>query len=380
MKTILIAPDSFKECMTAMEAANAIEKGWRRVFGDTMAYIKLPMADGGEGTFQALHDALSGHIVSLSVTGPLGEKVNAHYSLVHEAHTAIIEMAQASGLDLVAPSKRNPMQTTTFGTGEMVKHALDQGVKQIILGIGGSATNDGGVGFLQALGARVVSQNKEEIGFGGGQLERIQQIDLSTLDERLRDIKIEVACDVDNPLLGENGATKVYGPQKGATREMVDKLEAGMTKYHSILSQTLGKEISKVPGAGAAGGLGAALIACTHTSLKRGIDIVLELTQFENHVKHCDLVITGEGRIDGQTLFGKTPMGVAQLAKRYQKPVIAVAGLLGSGFEQVVESNNIDAVFSISKGPTALKKALEHGIKDLEMWANQLARFYQLQL
>ncbi|MBI5974366.1 glycerate kinase [Staphylococcus canis] len=377
MKHIVIAPDSFKESMTAMEAATAIEKGWYRVFGDTVTYTKLPMADGGEGTFRALHDALLGNIHTHIVTGPLGDPVHAQYSFVEESQTAIIEMAEASGLHLISLESRNPLRTTTYGTGELVKHVLDRGAKHIILGIGGSATNDGGIGFLQALGAQILDKDGRAIPYGGQYLKDIVSIDFSTLDTRLEAISIEVACDVENPLIGLNGATHVYGPQKGATPEMIDVLEAGMVHYHTVLAHTIGRNLAHIPGSGAAGGLGTALLVFPHVVLKRGIEIVLEKTRFNYYVQSSDLVITGEGSIDGQTIYGKTPIGVAKAAKVYQKPVIAIAGVLREGFEQV-EAHGIDAVFSVSKGPTTLKEALKDGKVDLERLAYQIAKFYKV--
>lgn len=375
MKRLLIAPDSFKESMTAMEAAKAIERGFKRVFKDEWTYVKLPMADGGEGTIQSLHDALHGKWQTITVTGPLGNKVEATYSIAKQGKLAIIEMAEASGLGLVACKARNPLLTTTYGTGELVRDALEQGVSHIILGIGGSATNDGGAGCIQALGGRLKDKSGCELAFGGAALIDLETIDLSQLDERLNTVTFEVACDVSNPLLGQRGATMVYGPQKGATPEHIVQLEAALQRFACIIKKDLKKDIANEPGAGAAGGLGAGLLAALNVQLRSGIDIVLETTKFKQHVLNVDLVITGEGKIDGQTIYGKTPIGVAQAAKQYKKTVIAVAGMLGEGHEAVYE-HGIDAVFSLVPGPKNLEEALEKGPEYLEQWAFNLAKVY----
>ncbi|GAM76326.1 glycerate kinase [Vibrio ishigakensis] len=272
---IIIAPDSYKESLTAMEVAEAIEAGFKKIFTDA-EYIKLPMADGGEGTVQSLVDATEGSIVTHQVTGPLGQSVEGFFGLMGDGSTAIIEMAAASGLHLVEPEKRNPLITTTFGTGELVKAALDRGVKHIIVGIGGSATNDGGIGMAQALGAKLLDKDGNELGFGGGELSKLASIDLSNLDPRLADIKLEVACDVDNPLCGEKGASHVFGPQKGATREMVQTLDANLAHYAEIIKATNGRDVVNTTGAGAAGGLGAALLGLFDASLRPGIQIVMD--------------------------------------------------------------------------------------------------------
>lgn len=374
---ILIAPDSFKESMTAMQAAEAIEQGWRDVTGDTTTFHKIPMADGGEGTTQSLHDALSGECRTITVQDPLGRTISAPYSLANQGQTAIIEMAAASGLDLVAPDERNPLVTSTYGTGQMLLDALDQGVSHIILGIGGSATNDGGAGLLQAIGVQLLDDVGQSISRGGQGLAQLAHIDMSQLDARFHHIQLEVACDVDNPLLGPNGATAIYSQQKGADEKDQVTLEHALTRFHTIIEQDLKRRVANVPGAGAAGGLGAGLLACLPVELKRGIDIVLSVTHFDDHVQQADLVITGEGAIDGQTVYGKTPVGVAQAAKKYDKPVIAVAGKLGKGYE-AVEGHGIDAVYSLSTGPMSLAQALKEGPVHLRQWARHMAKFYQL--
>jgi glycerate kinase len=368
---IVIAPDSFKESLSALQVANAIEKGFRDVFPEA-EYVKIPMADGGEGTVHALVDATGGTVVEKRVTGPLGEQVNAFFGLLGGGKTAVIEMAAASGLHLVPKEKRNPLITTTRGTGELIRAALDVGVEHIIIGIGGSATNDGGAGMIQALGGRLLDRHGNEIAYGGGSLSQLATIDLSHLDPRLKNVKIEVACDVDNPLIGPRGASVVFGPQKGATPEMAQQLDENLSHYANIIEQTLGKQIQDVPGAGAAGGLGAGLLAFLEAELRRGIEIVLDAVQFDKRVKDASLVITGEGRIDGQTIYGKTPVGVAKAAKKYNIPVIGLAGSLSDDSDIVLE-HGIDALYSIVPGVIPLSKAFENAEYYLKQTARQIA-------
>lgn len=368
---IIIAPDSYKESLTAMEVAEAIEAGFKKIFSDA-EYIKLPMADGGEGTVQSLVDATDGSIVTCDVTGPLGQPVEGFFGLMGDDSTAIIEMAAASGLHLVEPEQRNPLVTTTFGTGELVKAALDRGVKHIIVGIGGSATNDGGIGMAQALGARLLDSEGRELGFGGGELSRLASIDLSNLDARLADIKLEVACDVDNPLCGPKGASHVFGPQKGATPEMVATLDANLAHYADIIKTTNGRDVVNTAGAGAAGGLGAALLGLFDASLRPGIQIVMDAVNLSDVVKDADLVITGEGRIDSQTIHGKTPIGVARTAKQYDIPVIAIAGSTAKDCA-VVHEHGIDAAYSVVLGATDLPTALKEAAFNVEMTSRNIA-------
>ncbi|NVD08608.1 glycerate kinase [Vibrio sp. JPW-9-11-11] len=368
---IIIAPDSYKESLTAMEVATAIENGFKQVL-PSASYIKLPMADGGEGTVQSLVDATGGRIINTAVTGPLGLPVDGFYGLLGDGSTAVIEMAAASGLHLVSPSQRNPLLTTTYGTGELVKAALDAGAKHIIVGIGGSATNDGGMGMAQALGARFVDSQGVELGFGGGALANLATIDLSGLDPRLQHIELEVACDVDNPLCGSDGASQVFGPQKGASAEMVAQLDANLAHYAQVIYQTNGKQVIDQPGAGAAGGLGAALMGLFAATLRPGIQIVMDAVNFSQVVKGADLVITGEGRIDSQTIHGKTPIGVARMAKQYQVPVIGIAGSLAKGCS-VVHQHGLDAVYSVVLGATDLPTALQEAAFNVEMTARNIA-------
>lgn len=373
---IVIAPDSFKESMSAMEAACAIEKGFQKVMPDA-EYVKVPMADGGEGTVRSMVDATGGEIRKETVTGPLGTEVEAFYGITGDRKMAVIEMAAASGIHLVPKEKRNPLVTTTKGTGELIRAALDQGVKRIVIGIGGSATNDGGAGMAQALGAKLLDKDGNPLGVGGGELSKLDSIDLSQLDPRLKEVHIEVACDVDHPLTGERGASAVFGPQKGATPEMVAILDANLARYAQVVKETLGIDVDPIPGAGAAGGLGAGLVAFLGASLKRRVDVVAEAVQLDKHMVQASLVITGEGKIDGQTIHGKTPVGVAKRAKKYGIPVIGIAGMLGENCDAVYR-HGIDALFSIVPGTVSLETALLNGEKYTEQLAGNLARLIRL--
>lgn len=373
---IVIAPDSFKGSLTAMEASTAIERGISQVFPDAVI-DKVPMADGGEGTVQSLVDATNGEILTEQVTGPLGEEIEAEYGILGDGNTAVIEMAAASGLPLVPEDKRNPMLTTTYGTGELIKAALDHGCRKLIIGIGGSATTDGGAGVAQALGAKLLDDNGEEIGFGGGELARLAEIDMSTIDSRIAETETEVACDVDNPLTGPRGAAYVYSPQKGATPEMVEELDEALKKFADIVKRDLGIKVDDVPGAGAAGGLGAGLMTFLDAELKSGINIVIEAAKLEEHIKDADLVITGEGMIDSQTIYGKTPIGVARIAKRYNIPVLGIAGTL-SDDSDVVYEHGIDALTSIVPGPISLKEAMSKGDELVEKAAMRTGRVLKL--
>ncbi|WP_318447834.1 glycerate kinase [Photobacterium leiognathi] len=373
---IIIAPDSYKESLTAMEVATAIENGFRQVIPNA-EYIKLPMADGGEGTVQSLVDASNGTIIEHSVAGPLGEQVNGFFGLMGDGKTAIIEMAAASGLHLVSLELRNPMLTTSFGTGELILAALDKGVEHIIVGIGGSATNDGGIGIAQALGVRFLDKNNKQISYGGGVLDRLHHIDISNIDPRLVSVKLEVACDVDNPLCGEKGASQVFGPQKGATPEMVTQLDNNLAHYAEIIKRDLGNDVKDMAGAGAAGGMGAALLGIFNAQLRPGIEIVMDAVNLADVLQDADLVITGEGRIDSQTIHGKTPIGVARTAKRFNKPVIGIAGSLSYDCN-VVHEHGIDAVFSVVPRSVSLVEALAEAAINVELTARNVAAIYAL--
>ncbi|HHE8980876.1 TPA: glycerate kinase [Haemophilus influenzae] len=368
----VIAPDSFKESLTALEVATAIKTGFKRVFPDA-DYVKLPMADGGEGTVQSLVDATQGKLIECEVTAPLGDKVKSFFGLSGDGKTAIIEMAAASGLHLVPTEKRNPLLTTSYGTGELIKLALDLGVESFILGIGGSATNDGGVGMLQALGMQCLDSQDKPIGFGGAELANIVKIDVQQLDPRLQQVHIEVACDVNNPLCGECGASAIFGPQKGATPEMVKQLDAALSHFAEIAERDCGKQIRDQAGAGAAGGMGGGLLLLPSVQLKAGIQIVLDRLHLIDYVKDADVVITGEGRIDAQSIMGKTPIGVARTAKQFNKPVIAIAGCLREDYD-VVFDQGIDAVFPIIHQLGDLSDILKQGEQNLISTAQNVAR------
>lgn len=373
---IVLAPDSFKESMTAKEACLAMERGIKKA-NSNISCVHVPMADGGEGTMQSLVDATDGKIYSLKVVGPLGNEVEAQYGILGDGEIGILEMASASGLHLVPAGKRNPLVTTTFGTGQLIKACLDHGVKKLLIGIGGSATNDGGAGVIQALGGRLLDKQGNELGFGGGELGKLDSIDLSSFDERIKNVKIEVACDVANPLCGEKGASKVYGPQKGAAPDMIRILDDNLKHYANIIKKQLGKNVLDEPGAGAAGGLGAGLMAFLGGTLKKGIEMVIEYANLEEKVKDADMVWTGEGSIDFQTQYGKTPLGVAKVAKKYNKPVIALAGRVGEGLDMLYE-DGIDSIFGIVKDITSIEEALAKGQENIEKTAENIIRLMNL--
>ena len=368
---IVIAPDSYKESLSATEVAQAIEKGFREIFPDAQ-YVSVPVADGGEGTVEAMIAATHGSAHSALVTGPLGEKVNANWGMSGDGKTAFIEMAAASGLALVPPEKRNPLITTSRGTGELVLQALDSGASNIIIGIGGSATNDGGAGMVQALGAKLCDANGTEIGYGGGSLNTLNTIDVSGLDPRIKHCAIRVACDVTNPLVGEQGASRIFGPQKGATEPLILELDRNLAHYADIIKKSLGVDVKNVPGAGAAGGMGAALMAFLGAELKSGIEIVTQALNLEEHIHDCTLVVTGEGRIDSQSIHGKVPVGVANVAKKYHKPVIGIAGSLTRDVG-VVHQYGIDAVFSVLTSIGTLEEAFRGAFDNIYRASRNIA-------
>ncbi|WP_310831744.1 glycerate kinase family protein [Paenibacillus pedocola] len=375
-KTFVLAPDSFKESMSAKEVCVAMEKGLRKVYPEA-EYIHVPMADGGEGTVQSLVDASGGQMYSKEVTGPLGQPVTAQYGIMGDGLTAAIEMASASGIQLVDKADRNPLITTTYGTGELIKECLDRGIRSIIIGIGGSATNDGGTGMAEALGAKFLDAAGDGLPRGGGSLDRLASIDISALDERLQQVQLIVACDVTNPLCGERGASVVFGPQKGATPEWVRQLDANLAHYADVVKEQLGKDVRDLPGAGAAGGLGAGLMIFTQAVLQRGIEIVIEYTGLKQKLAAADLVFTGEGGIDFQTKFGKTPYGVASTAKASGKKVIALAGYIGEGIDTLY-AEGIDAIFGIVPGAGELEKLLKDGPANVERTCENIARVLKL--
>jgi glycerate kinase len=368
---IVIAPDSFKESLSAPEVADEIEAGFREIFPDS-EYLKFPMADGGEGTVAAMVAATRGQIVKLPVTGPLGEKVAAFYGITGDGKSAIIEMAAASGLHLVAPGLRNPLITTSYGSGELILAALDAGLRDFIIGIGGSATNDGGAGMLQALGVKLLDAQGRQISFGGEALARLERIDFSGFDPRIKQCRIQVACDVDNPLCGIKGAAQVFGPQKGATPEMVAQLDSALAHFGRLIHRDLQRDVANMAGAGAAGGMGAALLAFLDAQLKPGIDMVIQATGLEDAMRHADLVITGEGRMDAQSTHGKAPVGVARVAAGYGVPVIGICGSLGDGADLLTQ-HGIAAFFSVVNGPCTLQAALEDAARNIRDTARNVA-------
>ncbi|BCK26513.1 glycerate kinase [Vibrio cholerae] len=373
---VVIAPDSFKESLTAKQVCDAIQAGLARVWHDAK-FVAIPVADGGEGTVQSLVDATQGRLVEVKVMGPQGKRVEAFYGMLGDNQTAVIEMAAASGLHHVPVAQRDPKLTTSFGTGELIRHALDQGVTKLIIGLGGSATNDGGVGMLAALGARFTNADGDPIQLTGGGLRELTHIDLQDFDPRLQHCDILVACDVNNPLCGDKGASAVFGPQKGATPEDVQLLDGALRQFGLLTEKVTGKMVLESAGAGAAGGMGAALLAYTQARLRPGIEIVLETVQLAYQVSDADLVITGEGRIDSQTVHGKTPMGVAKVAKRFDVPVLALCGCTGDNYQAVYQCG-IDAVFAAVPRAMSLEDALKESDFNLADLAENVARLWVL--
>ncbi len=369
---IVVAPDSYKGSVSALGVAQAMERGILRVFPDADVR-KIPIADGGEGTVDALITATHGTRHLLEVTGPLGQRVSAHWGVLGDGQTAVIEMAAASGLPLLTPEQRNPRISTTYGTGELMRAALDAGLRKIIIGIGGSATNDGGAGMARALGARFMADDGQELPDGGAALARLKHIDLAGLDPRLRESQITVACDVDNPLCGPRGASAVFGPQNGATPEIVAELDAALGHFASIARKATGRAAAELSGAGAAGGLGAGLMFFTPAKLKPGVEIVLDAVDFAGVVKGAAFVMTGEGRTDFQTAFGKAPVGVAKVAKQFNIPVFCLSGGLGDGADDVL-AQGIDAVMSICDRPLTLDACMSAGSALIESASERLCR------
>lgn len=371
----VIAPDSFKGSLTAKEVADAIKKGVSRIFPDA-DYAMVPMADGGEGTVQSLVDATHGQLIHKQVHNPLNKMSDAYYGILGDGKTAVIEMAQASGIQYVDENTHNPLITTTYGTGELMLDAMDHGVSAIIMGIGGSATNDGGAGMAQALGAHLLNKEGKELSFGGGALDQLAKIDISAVDPRVADTKILIASDVTNPLTGKDGASAVFGPQKGATPEMVKQLDSNLHHYAQIIKRDLKKDIEMKPGAGAAGGLGTGLMAFTNFEMKLGIDIVIEYTKLKEQAKGADYVFTGEGGIDFQTKFGKTPYGTAKATKEVapNAPVIVLAGNVGEKIDSLYSSDAMDAIFATPAGAKSLKDAMADGPHDIALTAENIAR------
>jgi glycerate kinase len=370
MKFVL-APDSFKESLTARQAAWAMDRGIHSVLLEAETVL-LPVADGGEGTAETLVWASGGTLHDATVTGPLGEPVVAHYGMLGDGDTAVVEMAEASGLHLVPVDQRNPLLTTTFGTGELIKAALDRGARRLIVAIGGSATSDAGAGALQALGAQLLDEEDRPVGPGGGSLAALARIDLSTLDPRLAWVTMRVACDVTTTLHGPQGASAVFGPQKGATPDMVRRLDANLRRFAEVLRRDTGIDVAALPGGGAAGGLGAGLVACGG-KLVPGIDLVLDALGFDDALRGAAVVFTGEGRIDDQTPRGKVIAGVTRRAARQGVPVIAFAGSVAPGYEALY-ARGLVAVHSIAPGPATLEEALASAEENLARTVEAVTR------
>ena len=371
MKKVVLAPDSFKESLTALEVANAIEDGFKPIFPN-WEYVKVPMADGGEGTIQSLVEATDGFIKYTYVLDPLGRKIKAAYGISGDGKQAILEMATASGLELLKGNERNAMNTTSWGLGDLIRVALDEEVEHILLGIGGSATNDAGAGMIQSLGGKLLDKKGQQISYGGASLNKLSKIDLSSLDSRLQNVTIEVACDVNNPMTGPRGASYIYGPQKGANEQEVKELDQNLKHFSKIIQKDLGLNIENVPGAGAAGGVGGAMLAFLDAKLRKGGDLIVERLNLEAAIQTADLVITGEGAINKQTIFGKTPIVVAKIAKKYKVPVLAFVGSISEGYEEVYEKG-VDAVFSVLSEVTSLEQALENSYKNIKQTAQNVA-------
>lgn len=378
MKFIL-APDSFKECMTAHQATLAMEAGLRRVF-PTAEIIAIPMADGGEGTVDALTTITQGQLIEHSVTDPLGRPIQASFGLSADRSTAFIEVAAASGLPLLSPAERNPLIASSYGTGQQILAALDYGVSKLVIGLGGSATNDGGQGIAAALGATFYDRDERQIfPQGGAALTAIHRVDLSHCDPRLQQVEITLASDVTNTLTGKQGASAIFGPQKGATPEMVEQLDNALANYGRCLELVSGKEVTTLPGSGAAGGIGATLLALSQATLQPGIELVMQYANFEQALVGADAVLTGEGAIDNQTLYGKTPYGVAKAVRTVSRqiPVIALAGKVASDIDALYQ-HGFTAIFAINPQAQSLAEALATGPQNLTQTVENVARLLNI--
>jgi glycerate kinase len=373
---VIVAPDSYKGSLSAVEVAAAMARGVRAAFPDADV-VEIPIADGGEGTVDALVAATGGRVEERAVRGPLGEPVRARWGVLGSGDAAVVEMAAASGLPLVPPGRRDPRVTTTYGTGELLRAALDAGLRRVVVGIGGSATNDGGAGLARALGVRFLDASGAELPDGGAALARLERVDVSGLDPRVASAEIVVACDVDNPLTGPRGASAVYGPQKGATPEVVRELDAALARYATVAREATGRDVAAVPGAGAAGGLGAGLLLFTPAALRPGIALVLETVAFDARVRGAALVLTGEGRTDAQTAMGKAPVGVAAAAKRHGVPVVCLSGGLGDGADAVL-AQGIDALAAAVPAPMSLEDAVRGGAALVEAAAARACRLVRV--
>ncbi|MGZ0715900.1 glycerate kinase [Pseudomonas palleroniana] len=372
---IIIAPDSFKDSLSAEGVAQAIAQGLAQVWPDAQL-IQCPMADGGEGTVDAVLAACNGELRRQPVQGPLGGTVEARWGWLADSHTAMIEMAEASGLQRVPLGQRDACSSTTYGTGELIRAALDLGARRIILAIGGSATNDGGAGAMQALGVQLLDDQQQPLPAGGLALARLAHLNLERLDPRLAQVQFEIAADVNNPLCGPQGASAIFGPQKGADPAQVQQLDAALGHFADHCARVLPKDVRDEPGSGAAGGLGFAAKAFLGAQFRAGVEVVAELVGLDAAVRGADLVITGEGRFDAQTLRGKTPFGVARIAQRHEVPVIVIAGTLGDGYEQMYD-HGVAAAFALPNGPMSLEQACAEAPRLLRERAADVARVWR---
>ena len=354
---VVIAIDSLKGSLSSMEAGTAIKDGILAAKPDAEVIVK-PLADGGEGTTDALIEGMNGERIDLTVTGPMHTSVDTYYGYLKDTNTAVMEMASAAGITLVPDSEKNPLLATSYGVGEMINDAIQRGCRNFIIGIGGSVTNDGGIGMLKALGVRFLDENGEDAGEGGQALAKVARIDVSGMNPLLKECHIQVACDVNNPLCGENGSTYVYGPQKGVTEDMKKTLDEAMAHFARVTSETLENDYMNTPGAGAAGGLGYAFLAYTGAALTPGIELILDAVGLEEELSGADVVVTGEGRLDFQTAMGKAPVGVARLAKKYNAKVIAFAGSVTKE-ATACNKEGIDAFFPILRSVCTLAEAMD---------------------
>ena len=376
IKKILLSPQEFKESLSGIEVAMAMKKGIRNV--DKNVTIDLcPVADGGDGTLQTLVDITKGELIKQKVHNPLGKIIDAEWGKLGDNKTAVIEMAKASGLALLNENEKDPMKTSTYGTGELFKSALDHGIKDFIIGIGGSATNDGGAGFASALGAKLLDSNNDVVIPSGETIGNISHIDISGLDKRLQDVKVKVACDVNNPLCGKNGASNIFGPQKGANEETIKILDKSLRHWAKVIKDQLTKDILNVPGSGAAGGLGAGLMAFTDAELSSGADIVLDYLNYEKKLEGVDLVIVGEGQTDRSTKFNKSPVAVSLRAKKYNIPVIVISGSLGNGYNEL-QNMGIHSFFSIVNTPMDLQYAINNAFELIEISTQEIYKTISL--
>lgn len=372
---ILIAPDSFKETLTATDAANAIEKGFLDIFPEANI-LKLPIADGGEGTVDVLVTATQGKYFSTKVSGPTGEYINAKWGMLGNSKTAVIEIAEACGLHLVTLKKRNPMNTSSFGVGELILAATDEGAEHIIIGLGGSATNDGGMGFLKAIGVQFLDSFGKELTGGVESLNTLSDINITSIDSRLKGVSFEIACDVDNPLIGPQGASVIFGSQKGADEKMINQLDNLLSHYSRIASSKLNNNLSMQPGAGSAGGIGYGFLAFLKADQKSGVQIILEKLNFEQHLSTTDLVITGEGRFDSQSLRGKAPMGVIDYARKHKCSIFVIAGSTEN--DEILENKyDIDKLFSIISNDLSFEQSIANPNDSLMATAKKAAQHYK---